>query len=136
MSASPFRSIVLIAVTAALLFTAGAVAADKCSRCGCGQKLTKSYRPVVTFKKCTFQCWDYKTVCKDVFVPTATCCKTCGCGARVRCHCPGRPTTVSVPVAVPHKRRECVRMVPVVTWVVESRCEDCYSKTASSSTSR
>lgn len=128
MSAIKSRSIVLLAVAAAFVLTAGAVAADKCSQCACGQKLVKSYRPVVTFKKCTFQCWDYKTVCKDVYVPSSTCCKTCGCKAQVRCNCPGRPTTISVPVAVRSKCRECVRMVPVVTWVVETRCEDCCKK--------
>ncbi|MCH8924068.1 MAG: hypothetical protein IIA67_13080, partial [Planctomycetes bacterium] len=59
MSAAKSRSIVLFVAAAALLLTTGAVAADKCSQCGCGQKLKKTYRPVVTFKKYTFQCWDY-----------------------------------------------------------------------------
>ena len=119
-----FKALSMITlVTGATAFLASNVfAGDKCCECGCEYKLKKVYRPVVTFKECTFQCWDYKTVCEDVFVPTTTCCKSCG-SCDGSCGCPGKPKKVRVPVAVPSKSREYTRMVPVVTWVVECRCE-------------
>ena len=112
---------------------APSVTAEECCECGCSYQLKKVYRPVVTFKECTFQCWDYTTVCKDVLAPTSTCtkCQSCGgCdgGCDVRCSCPGPPKLISVPVAVPCKCRECVRKVPVVTWVCECKCEKCCNK--------
>ena len=103
------------------------LAAEKCCECGEECKLKKVYRPVVTFKECTFQCWDYKTVCKDVFVPTTTCCTSCG-SCDGACGCPGKPKKMRVPVAVVSKSRECTRKVPVVTWVVQCRCEKCCKK--------
>jgi len=127
MRPSKSMSVAALSVAAALLLVATAWAADKCCECGCEYKLKKVYRPVVTFKECKFQCWDYTTVCKDVLVPAATCCQTCGC-CDGTCSCPGRPRKVCVPVAVPHKCRECVRQVPVVTWLVECRCEECCKK--------
>jgi hypothetical protein len=117
----------LFAAGAVLFLTANLFAADTCCECGSECKLKKVYRCVVTFKLCKFQCWDYTTVCKDVFIATTTCCKKCGeCDGK--CDCPGRPVKKSVLVAVPSKCRECVRKVPVVTWVVECRCETCCKK--------
>jgi len=95
-----------------------------CCECGCAHKLKKSYRPVVSFKEARFACRDYCTACRDVPAPTSTCCKKCG-SCHGKCGCFGRPTTISVPVAVPHKCHECTRMVPVVSWVAEYKCETC-----------
>lgn len=110
-----------------LILTAESPAAEKCCECGCEYKLKKVYHPVVTFKECTFEAWDYKTVCDDVLVPTTKCCKKCG-SCDGTCSCPGKPKKMTVPVAVPHKCHECVRKVPVVTWVVECKCEKCCKK--------
>ena len=128
-------SIIPVLVLALSAFVAENVtSAEKCCECGCEYKLKKVYKPIVSFKEVKFTCYDYTTRCEDVPAATSTCCKTCcgcGCGCDgcdVKCSCPGKPTTISVPVAHPCKCKECVRKVPCVTWVVECKCEKCCKK--------
>jgi hypothetical protein len=120
-------SLIALVSSYVMLATGSLIAGEKCCECGCHHELKKVYRPVVTFKECKFECWDYKTVCEKVLVPTVTCCKSCGC-CDGTCSCPGKPQEMCVPVAAPYKCRECVRKIPVVTWVVECRCKECCNK--------
>jgi len=105
-------------------FVAVSEAQHHCCQCGSVHKLKKSYRPVVTFKEATFASWKYGTECRAVLAPTSTCCKRCGSCHGI-CGCFGRPTTINVPVAVQQKCHECKRLVPVVSWVAEYKCETC-----------
>jgi hypothetical protein len=115
-------------MTCIALFASIAAAAEKCCECGCEYKLKKVYHPVVTFKPVTFKAYKYCTTCEDVLAPTDACCPSCGkCGEK-KCGCFGRPHFLSVPVAVQSECRECTRMVPCVTWVVECKCEACCKK--------